>query len=168
MQGHCHKNCNYDYLKRLAFRNVFTAFYSNLKRKGFVLGHNLHEENFSQLSSILIEEFCSCYSESHLSLTCPRTSQNTKQYHSWTTNEKLWMICDLLAPRPISHITQKTLSLLHSTKIEQITKTMAIFYNKRHFSLLHSLRCNTTTNFRPAARAYSQRYHLLLQWSTMT
>ena len=28
--------------------------------------------------------------------------------------------------------------------------------------MLHSLRSNTTTNFRPAARAYSQRYHLLL------
>ena len=27
--------------------------------------------------------------------------------------------------------------------------------------MLHSLRSNTTTNFRPAARAYSQRYHLL-------
>ena len=162
MQGHFHKNCNYDYLNRLAFRNFFTAFYSNLKRKRFVLGHNLHEEIFSLLSSILIEEFCSCYTESHLSLTCPRTSQNTKQYHSRTTNrEKLGMICDLLVPRPISHITKKTLSLLHSTKIEQITKTMVIFQNKRHFSLLHSLRSNTTTHFRPAARAYWQRYHLL-------
>ena len=28
--------------------------------------------------------------------------------------------------------------------------------------MLHSLRSNNTTNFRPAARAYSQRYHLLL------
>ena len=28
--------------------------------------------------------------------------------------------------------------------------------------MLHSLRSNTTTNFRPAARAHSQRYHLLL------
>ena len=37
------------------------------------------------------------------------------------------MICDLLALRPISHITQKTLSYLHSTKIEQMTKTMVIF-----------------------------------------
>ena len=39
------------------------------------------------------------------------------------------------------------------------------FWNKRHFSLLHSLRSNTTTNFRSAARAYSQRYHLLLSFS---
>ena len=37
------------------------------------------------------------------------------------------MICDLLALRPISHITKKTLSYLHSTKIEQMTKTMVIF-----------------------------------------
>ena len=37
------------------------------------------------------------------------------------------MICDLLALRPILHITQKTLSFLHSTKVEQITKTMVIF-----------------------------------------
>ena len=29
--------------------------------------------------------------------------------------------------------------------------------------MLHSLRSNTTTNFRPAARAYSQRYHLLFR-----
>ena len=36
------------------------------------------------------------------------------------------MICDLLALRPISHITKKTLSYLHSTKIEQMTKTMVI------------------------------------------
>ena len=86
--------------------------------------------------------------------------------HSWTTNRaKLWMICNLLALRPILHITQKTLSYLNSTKIEQMTETMVpviIFKNRRHFSLLHSLRSNTTTNFRPAARAYSQRYHLLL------
>ena len=101
----------------------------NLKRIGFVLGHNCnaHEEIFSQLSSILIEEFCSCQTEPKIDV-CPRASQNTKQYNSWTTNhEKLWMICDLLALRPISHITQKTLSFLLSTKIEQITKTMVIF-----------------------------------------
>ena len=36
------------------------------------------------------------------------------------------MICDLLALRPISHITKKTLSYLHSTKIEQMTETMVI------------------------------------------
>ena len=36
------------------------------------------------------------------------------------------MICELLAMRPISHITKKTLSYLHSTKIEQMTKTMVI------------------------------------------
>ena len=36
------------------------------------------------------------------------------------------MICDLLALRPIWHITQKTLSFPHCTKIEQITKTMVI------------------------------------------
>ena len=48
--------------------------------------------------------------------------------HSWTTNRtKLWMICDLLALRPISNITKKALSYLHSTKIEQMTKAMVIF-----------------------------------------
>jgi len=73
------------------------------------------------------------------------------------------MICYLLALRPILHITQKTLSYLHSTKVEQMTKTMVIILkNRRHFSLLHSPRSSTITNFRPAARAYSQRYHLLL------
>ena len=117
--------------------------HSNLKRIGFVLGHNCnaHEEIFSQLSSILIEEFRSCQTEPHLRLTCPRASQNTKQYNSWTTNhEKLWMICDLLALRPISHITQKTLSFLLSTKIKQITKTMVIFKTGTIF--LYCIRCD--------------------------
>lgn len=50
-------------INRLAFRIFFTVFYSNLKRKHFVLGHNLYEEFFSQLSSILIEKFCSYYIE---------------------------------------------------------------------------------------------------------
>ena len=134
MQGHCRKNCHYYYLNRLAFRIFFTAFYSNLKRKRFVLGRNLHEEIFSQLTSILIDTFCTCYTESHLSLTCPSTSQNAKQYHSWTTNrDKLWTICDLLALKPISHITQKTLFFLHSIKIDQITKTMVIFETSATF-----------------------------------
>ena len=67
------------------------------------------------------------------------------------------MICALLALRPISHITKKTLSYLDSTKIEQMTKTMVDdgnFSKRCHFSLLHSLRSNTTTNFRPAACPY--------------
>ena len=99
----------------------------NLEHKSFVLVHNLHDEIFFPVIQYLIVAFCTCYTEPHLSLTCPRTSQNTKQYHSWTTNhEKLWMICDLLTLRPISHITQKTLSFLHSTRIEQITKTMVL------------------------------------------
>ena len=34
------------------------------------------------------------------------------------------VICALLALRPISHFTKKTLCYLHSTKIEQMTKTM--------------------------------------------
>ena len=47
---------------------------------------------------------------------------------SWTTNRsKLWMICDLLALRPISHITKKTLPYLHSTKIEQAPFFFAAF-----------------------------------------
>ena len=50
------------------------------------------------------------------------------------------MICDLLALRPISHITKKTLSYLHSTKIEQMTKTMVIF--KRGAIFLCCIRCD--------------------------
>ena len=50
------------------------------------------------------------------------------------------MICDLLALRPISHITQKTLSYLHSTKIERMTKTMVIF--KRGAIFLCCVRCD--------------------------
>ena len=131
MRGHCRKNCNFDYLNRLAFRIFLQRL--NLKHKSFVLVHNLHDEIFFPVIQYLIVELCTCYTEPHLSMTCPRTSQNTKQYHSWTKNrEKLWMIFDLLALRPISHITQKTLSFLHSKRIEQITMG--------HFSLQHSLR----------------------------
>ena len=50
------------------------------------------------------------------------------------------MICDLLALRPISHITKKTLPYLHSTKIEQMTKTMVIF--KRGAIFLCCIRCD--------------------------
>ena len=50
------------------------------------------------------------------------------------------MICDLLALRPISQITQKTLSYLHSTKIEQMTKTMVIFKTGAIF--LCCIRCD--------------------------
>ena len=60
---------------------------------------------------------------------------------SWTTNRaKLWMICALLALRPISHITKKTLSYLHFTKIEQMTKTMVIF--KRGVIFPCCIRCD--------------------------
>ena len=69
------------------------------------------------------------------------------------------IVNDLRLIRLISHITKKTLSYLHSTKIEQMTKTMVIF--KRGAIFLFCIRCDTTTNFRPAASAYSQRYHLL-------
>ena len=51
------------------------------------------------------------------------------------------MICDLLALRPISHITKKTLSYLHSTKIEQMTKTMVIF--KRGAIFLCCILCDS-------------------------
>ena len=37
---------------------------------------------------------------------------------------EMWMICALLALKPISHITKQNLSYLHSKKIEQMTKTM--------------------------------------------
>ena len=50
------------------------------------------------------------------------------------------MIRDLLALRPISHITKKTLSYLHSTKTEQMTNTMVIF--KRGASFLCRIRCD--------------------------
>ena len=50
------------------------------------------------------------------------------------------MICDLLALRPISHITKKTLSDLHSTKIEQMNKTMVIF--RRGAIFLCRIRCD--------------------------
>ena len=131
MQGHCRKNCNYDYINRLAFIIFCSVFFQISSVK--VL-YSSHEEIFSHLSSILIEQFCTCYTELHLRLTCPHTSQNRKQYNSSTTNHaKLWMICDLLALRPILHITQKTLSFLHSTKVEQITKTMVIFKTRSIF-----------------------------------
>ena len=54
-------------------------------------------------------------------------------------------------------------SALHKDRLDN--QDDGNFWNKRHFSLLHSLRSNTTTNFPSAARAYSQRYHLLLSFS---
>ena len=42
----------------------------------FVVGHKLHGDLFP-FSIILIEQFCSCYIEPHLSFTCPP---------SWTTS----------------------------------------------------------------------------------
>ena len=66
--------------KQTSIYNFFSQRFIQILSVGrFVLGHNLHEEIFSQLSSVLIEEFCSCYTEPHRSLTCPRASQNTKQ-----------------------------------------------------------------------------------------
>ena len=44
MRGHCRKNCNFDYLNRLAFKIFSQRF--NLKHKRFVLVHNLHHEIF--------------------------------------------------------------------------------------------------------------------------
>ena len=50
------------------------------------------------------------------------------------------MIRDLLALRPIWQFTQKTLSYLHSTKIEQMTKTMVILKTGAIF--LCCIRCD--------------------------
>ena len=112
--------------KQTSIWNFFPSFLFKSKASDVLYSLPTYVERFfSQLSSVLIEEFCSCYTEPHRSLTCQRASQNTKHNHSWTTNRaKLWMICALLALRPISHITKKTLSYLHSTKIEQMTKTI--------------------------------------------
>ena len=49
-------------------------------------------------------------------------------------------ICDLLALRPSSHITQKTLYFLYSTEIKQITKTTVIF--KTDLIFVCCVRCN--------------------------
>ena len=139
MQGDCRRNCNYDYINRLAFRNFFTAFYSNLKRRTFCTRSQLTWRDFFPVIQCLIEEFCSCYTEPHRRVRAQAKTRNNN--HSWTTNRaKLWMICDLLALRPISHITKKTLPYLHSTKIEQMTKTMVIF--KRGAIFLCCVRCD--------------------------
>ena len=58
LQGDCRKNCNYDYINRLAFRFFISQRFIQILSVGhFVLGHNLHEEIISQLSSVLIEAF---------------------------------------------------------------------------------------------------------------
>ena len=74
--------------------------------------------------------------------TCPCAQAKTRNNnHSCATNRaKLWMLCDSLALRPISYITKKTLPYLHSTKIEQMTKTMVIF--KRGAIFLCCIRCD--------------------------
>ena len=79
VRGHCRKNCNFDYLNRLTFRIFFKAFKSQALK--FCTRSQLTwRDFFSQLSSILIVAFCTCYTEPHLILTCPRSSQNTKHY----------------------------------------------------------------------------------------
>ena len=106
-------------------------FYSIFKRTSyrFVLGHYLHEEIFFQFSGISTEQFCSYYREPRLSLTCPWANQNKKQYKLILplTARNCARLCDLLAVRPFPQIAQKTLSFLHSTEREKVTKMMIIF-----------------------------------------
>ena len=73
---------HYDYINRLAFRIFFSQRFIQILSVGrFVLGHNLHEEIFSQLSSVLIVEFCSCYTEPHR-LTCHSVSARKPKHET--------------------------------------------------------------------------------------
>ena len=68
------------------------------------------------------------------------------------------MICHLLAMRPISHIVQKTLSFLHSTKIEQITKTMVMFKTGAIFLCCIRYYPIPPQNVRPAEQEQEQLF----------
>ena len=128
MQGHCHKNCNYDYINRLAFR-IFSQLFIEISRVNVLYSFTTYMKRFFPFPVI------QCFNRGVLQLLHGTPSKldvsARKPKHetiSWITNRaKLWMICGLLALRPISHITQKTLSFLHSTKEEQKTKTMVTF-----------------------------------------
>ena len=106
-------------------------FYSIFKRTSnrFLLGHYLHEEIFFQFSGISTGQFCSYCREPRLSLTCPsaKPKQETISLILPLTARNCARLCDLLAVRPFPQITQKTLSFLHSTEREKITKMMIIF-----------------------------------------
>ena len=109
--------------KQTSIKNCsHSIFFFNSYALTFCTRSQITWRYFSQFSIIFIAQFCSCYTESHLSFICPS---------SWTTNQaKLWGYlwpCDLLALTPFSHITQKTLSFLYSTEVKQITKTTVIF-----------------------------------------
>ena len=134
MRGHCRKNCNFDYLNRLAFRIFSQRF--NFKRKRFVLVHNLHDEIFFPVIHYFNSDVLHL-----LHKTPPKLDVSAhKPKHetiSLMDHKPRQIVNDL---RPISHITQKTLSFLHSTKIEQITKTMVIF--KTSATFLCFIRCD--------------------------
>ena len=69
------KNCDH-----ISFFTVF--FFFNSYALTFCTWSQITWKDFFQVSLILIEQFCSCCTEPHLSLTCPS---------SWTTNQaKLW------------------------------------------------------------------------------
>ena len=122
MQGHCHKNCNYDYINRLAFR-IFSQLFIEISRVNVLYLFTTYMKRFFPFPVI------QCFNRGVLQLLhgtpCKLDVSARKPKHE--TISKLWMICGLLALRPISHITQKTLFFLHSTKEEQKTKTMVTF-----------------------------------------
>lgn len=106
-------------------------FYSIFKHTSyrFVLGHYLHEEIFFpvfryfnkavlqllQRTSSILDVSVSKPKQETISLILPLTARNCAR------------LCDLLAIRPFPQIAQKTLSSLHFTEREKITKMMIIF-----------------------------------------
>ena len=74
---------NYHHVNRLVLRIVLTVFFFfNSYALTFCTRSQITWRYFSQFSIIFIAQFCSCYTESHLSFICPS---------SWTTNQaKLW------------------------------------------------------------------------------
>ena len=161
MRGHCRKNGNFDYLNRLAFRIFSQRF--NLKHKPFVLVHNLNDEIFSPVIQYFDGGVLHLLQRipSKLDVSAHKPEHETISLMDYKPRK---IVNDVRLISPETNLAYYSEDFVFSslTKIEQITKTMIIFKTSAIFSLLHSLRSNTFANFRPAARAYSQRYHFFV------
>ena len=155
MQGHHCKN--YDHINRLLFRIIsqrvffiIIFFFFNYYLLSFCSRSQITWRDFFPFSIILIEQFCSCYTEPHISFTCSPW---------WTTSRAKF----LTYLRPIGlefpHISQKTLSFLHSKEIRQITKTTVIFKTRAIFVCCMRYDPIPPKNY-VQRLAYSQHYHL--------
>ena len=127
--GGC-KSCNYDHINRQAFRTVSQCFiqFSSAQVTGLYSVTTYMKRFFPvfryfnravlqllQRTPSILDVSVGKPKQETISLILPLTARNCAR------------LCDLLAVRPCPQIAQKTLSFLHSTEREKITKMMIIF-----------------------------------------